>query len=76
MSKSNQSSNRQPLPTSITELLAAIDPDDALHALEEWYETYDLHCIDDGVPGELHDSIFTLHKNIRALLQLLRDASL
>lgn len=68
---------QQPLPTDAAALrqliddeLDRIDPDDALNALEEWYSTYIMHCIEDGVPHELHDSIFALHKTFRSVLHI------
>lgn len=48
--------------------LRIMDIDSALHALDEMYSTYIQHCIEDGVPVELHDDIFTLHKSLRVIL--------
>lgn len=68
-------SNTASAPASARELIERIlgelrhmDINDAIHALDEMYSTYIQHCIEDGVPPELHDSIFSLHKSLRVIL--------
>lgn len=56
------------LQQSILNTLQAMDNESSLHALDEMYSTYIQHCIEDGVPAELHDDIFCLHKYLRGIL--------
>lgn len=57
------------LPSQISDNLDTLDPEDALNALHQWFLTYVLHCIADGVPEEMHDSICALYIEMRATLE-------
>lgn len=58
----------QELTDRIFTTLRIMDIESAIRALDEMYSTYIQHCIEDGVPAELHDDIFTLHKSLRVIL--------
>jgi hypothetical protein len=53
---------------NICDELDRLDINSAITALDEMYSTYIQHCIEDGVPAELHDDIFCLHKSLRVIL--------
>lgn len=70
MSLNTASANPNPLPPEVLTILDRLDPEDAMEALQEMFMTYVRHCIKEGVPEDIHDSVCTVYTELRELILL------